>query len=72
MQYAEDQARTLGAAQIFCLSTQAYTYFQQKGGFTAGTPDDLPAARRESGVVELGEERGQPGRDDRVEHDLGA
>jgi amino-acid N-acetyltransferase len=47
MQFAEAQARTLGAAQLFCLSTQAFNYFQQKGGFSPGTPDDLPAPRRE-------------------------
>ena len=32
----------------------------------------LPAPRREAGVVQLLEERREPGRDDRVEHDLGA
>jgi amino-acid N-acetyltransferase len=47
MQYAEAQARARGAAQLFCLSTQAFNYFQQKGGFTPGTPDDLPPGRRE-------------------------
>ncbi len=47
MQYAEGLARARGAEQLFCLSTQAYTYFQQKGGFTSGTPDDLPPSRRE-------------------------
>src|SRR5262249_50638230 len=47
MQYAETQARAAGVAELFCLSTQAFNYFQQKGGFVAGTPDDLPAARRE-------------------------
>lgn len=47
MQYAENQARSLGASLLFCLSTQAYNYFQQKGGFTPGTPDDLPPTRRE-------------------------
>jgi amino-acid N-acetyltransferase len=47
MQYAETHARALGAMQLFCLSTQAYAYFQQKGGFALGTPDDLPASRRE-------------------------
>jgi amino-acid N-acetyltransferase len=46
MQYAEAQARAAGAAQLFCLSTQAFNYFQHKGGFTQGTPDDLPPARR--------------------------
>jgi len=47
MRYAEAQARALGVETLFCLSTQAYTYFQQKGGFTAGRPDDLPPPRRE-------------------------
>ena len=47
VQYAEAQARAAGAAQLFCLSTQAFNYFQQKGGFRQGTPDDLPPARRE-------------------------
>ncbi len=47
MQYAEAQARAAGAAELFCLSTQAFNYFQQKGGFAPGTPDDLPAPRRE-------------------------
>jgi amino-acid N-acetyltransferase len=47
MQYAESQARAGGVAELFCLSTQAFNYFQQKGGFTSGTPDDLPPPRRE-------------------------
>jgi amino-acid N-acetyltransferase len=47
MHYAENQARAAGAAQLFCLSTQAFNYFQQKGGFVPGTPDDLPPLRRE-------------------------
>jgi amino-acid N-acetyltransferase len=47
MQFAEARARELGVATLFCLSTQAFNYFQQKGGFTPGTPDDLPPARRE-------------------------
>lgn len=47
MKYAEAQARAAGVGQLFCLSTQAFNYFQQKGGFTPGTPDDLPPARRE-------------------------
>lgn len=46
-QYAESQARAGGAAVLFCLSTQAFNFFQQKGGFVPGTPDDLPAGRRE-------------------------
>lgn len=47
MQYAETQARAAGFSQLFCLSTQAFNYFQHKGGFTQGTPDDLPPGRRE-------------------------
>jgi amino-acid N-acetyltransferase len=46
MQFAEVQARAAGAVELFCLSTQTFNYFVQKGGFRLGTPDDLPAARR--------------------------
>jgi amino-acid N-acetyltransferase len=47
MQYAESRARAEGSAELFCLSTQAFNYFLQKGGFRLGTPDDLPPVRRE-------------------------
>jgi amino-acid N-acetyltransferase len=47
VQYAEAQARAQGALRVFCLSTQAVNYFVQKGGFHLGTPDELPASRRE-------------------------
>ena len=47
MQYAEDQARQAGMGQLFCLSTQTFNYFQNKGGFSPGNPDSLPAVRRE-------------------------
>ena len=47
IQFVENKARELGLAELITLSTQAFTYFQSKGGFTEGTPDDLPAARRE-------------------------
>jgi amino-acid N-acetyltransferase len=47
MHYAESQARASGAGELFCLSTQAFNYFLQKGGFRLGTPDDLPPVRRE-------------------------
>ncbi len=47
MQYIEGQARNGGADELFCLSTQAFNYFVQKGGFRLGTPDDLPPARRQ-------------------------
>jgi amino-acid N-acetyltransferase len=33
---------------LLALSTQAFTYFQSKGGFVEGTPDDLPPERRAS------------------------
>jgi amino-acid N-acetyltransferase len=46
-QFVESRARELGLSQLIALSTQAFTYFQSKGGFAEGTPDDLPAARRE-------------------------
>ena len=47
MQFAEAKAREAGFRQIIALSTQAFTYFQSKGGFLEGTPDDLPPVRRE-------------------------
>lgn len=47
VQFAENQARAAGARELFCLSTQAFNYFLQKGGFRSGSPDDLPPSRRE-------------------------
>jgi amino-acid N-acetyltransferase len=47
IQYVEKQAREMGLDELIALSTQAFTYFQSKGGFVEGTPDDLPSARRE-------------------------
>jgi len=47
VQFVESKAREMGLAELFALSTQAFSYFQSKGGFTEGTPDDLPPARRE-------------------------
>jgi amino-acid N-acetyltransferase len=47
MEYAQAQARAAGATELFCLSTQAFNYFLQKGGFVQSTPDALPPARRE-------------------------
>ena len=38
------KARANGVVELFCLSTQAFNYFVQKGGFRLGTPDDLPPA----------------------------
>ena len=45
--YVESKARELGLTELVTLSTQAFTYFQSKGGFSEGSPDDLPPARRE-------------------------
>jgi amino-acid N-acetyltransferase len=45
--FVENAARIRGITHLFCLSTQAVNYFVQKGGFRTGTPDDLPASRRE-------------------------
>lgn len=47
MEYVEVQARAGGARELFCLSTQAFNYFLQKGGFRQGTPADLPPERYE-------------------------
>ncbi len=47
IQFVEVKARELGLSTLLALSTQAFTYFQSKGGFREGTPDDLPPARRE-------------------------
>jgi len=47
IQFVENRARELGLRQLLALSTQAFTFFQSKGGFVEGTPDDLPPARRE-------------------------
>lgn len=47
IQFVENKTRELGLNELIVLSTQAFTYFQSKGGFSEGTPDDLPPARRE-------------------------
>src|SRR5437870_4456922 len=47
IQFVENKARELGLEELITLSTQAFTYFQSKGGFAEGTPDDLPPGRRE-------------------------
>ncbi len=47
IQFVENKAREAGFTELITLSTQAFTYFQSKGGFIEGTPDDLPPARRE-------------------------
>ncbi|MBI4326812.1 MAG: amino-acid N-acetyltransferase [Chloroflexi bacterium] len=47
IQFVETKAREFGLNELITLSTQAFTYFQSKGGFSEGTPDDLPPVRRE-------------------------
>jgi amino-acid N-acetyltransferase len=47
MHFVEDKALEMGLVELIVLSTQAFTYFESKGGFVEGTPDALPAARRE-------------------------
>jgi amino-acid N-acetyltransferase len=46
MQFVENEARDAGARRLFALSTQAFNYFQQKGGFREGDPSLLPTERR--------------------------
>jgi amino-acid N-acetyltransferase len=45
--FVETKARESGFEELFALSTQSFTYFQSKGGFSEATPEDLPPARRE-------------------------
>ena len=47
IQFIETKAKEMNLNELITLSTQAFTYFQSKGGFIEGTPDDLPPARRE-------------------------
>jgi amino-acid N-acetyltransferase len=47
IQFIETKAKELNLSELITLSTQAFTYFQSKGGFIEGTPDDLPSVRRE-------------------------
>jgi amino-acid N-acetyltransferase len=47
VQFVEKQAREAGLEELVTLSTQAFSYFQSKAGFSEATPDILPAARRE-------------------------
>jgi amino-acid N-acetyltransferase len=47
IQFVENKARESGLNDLLVLSTQAFTYFQSKGGFVEGSPEDLPPTRRE-------------------------
>ena len=44
--FIENKARETGLTELIALSTQTFSYFQSKGGFAEGTPDDLPPDRR--------------------------
>jgi amino-acid N-acetyltransferase len=46
MAFAEQLAAERGMQYIFALSTQTYSYFQQKGGFVEVGPQELPEERR--------------------------
>jgi amino-acid N-acetyltransferase len=46
MWFTETQAREMRAKRLLALSTQAFNYFVQKGGFREGTPEQLPPERR--------------------------
>ena len=46
MAFAEQLAAEKGAKQLLALSTQAFNYFQQKGGFSEVPSDELPPERR--------------------------
>lgn len=45
--FVEKEARQKGLKQLFVLSTQAFTYFQQKANFAEVSSESLPKARRE-------------------------
>jgi amino-acid N-acetyltransferase len=47
IQFIEAKAKEMNLNELITLSTQTFTYFQSKGGFLEGTPDDLPPGRRE-------------------------
>ena len=47
MAFAERLAAEKGMGKIYALSTQAFAYFQQKGGYREVTAAELPADRRE-------------------------
>ena len=45
--WVDQIARERGVARLFALSTQAFAYLQQKGGYAEAPPEVLPPARRE-------------------------
>lgn len=47
IEFIESRAREAGVRELIALSTQTFSYFQTKAGFSEGTAEDLPPARRE-------------------------
>ncbi len=47
MAFVERLAREKGLKKVFALSTQAFSFFQQKGGYKEVAPRELPPARLE-------------------------
>jgi amino-acid N-acetyltransferase len=47
MQFVEAKAREQGLTELFTLSTQAFNFFKQKGGYREGSSEDLPPERRD-------------------------
>jgi amino-acid N-acetyltransferase len=47
MSFVENLARQRGYSRLFALSTQAFVYLEQKGGFVETGPEILPRKRRE-------------------------
>ncbi|MFN0069823.1 MAG: amino-acid N-acetyltransferase [Limisphaerales bacterium] len=47
IQFVEARAREAGVEELIALSTQAFSYFQSKGGFVEGGAEDLPPERRQ-------------------------
>jgi amino-acid N-acetyltransferase len=47
MAFVTTLAREKGLTRLFALSTQAFAYLEQKGGFTEASFEQLPASRRE-------------------------
>jgi amino-acid N-acetyltransferase len=46
MSFVESLAKQRGFNRLFALSTQAFVYLQQKGGFAEAEPEILPPERR--------------------------
>lgn len=46
MAFVENLSREKGIKKLVALSTQAYSYLEQKGGFVSADPTSLPSARR--------------------------